>query len=94
MKDYLSLNIKDIVLLKQYPQIFIEKKLVIKPTKSYSHKPYLADMPYDRNSRHPLKMCARYIALGKYEEKLKSDIKDIDKEFADAIKDYDKSKKD
>lgn len=92
-RNNLTLNIGDIVLLKQYPQIFIEKKLAIKTTKSYSHKPYLADMPYDRNSRHPLKMCARYIALGKYEEKLKSDIKDIDKEFADAIKDYDKSKK-
>ena len=89
MRENITLNIKELVLLKTYPEDYFKRLL----TKSYSHKPYLADMPYDRNTRHPLKMCARYIALGEYEQELKDEIKSIDNEFTDALADYDNSKK-
>ena len=75
----LRLNIKELVLLKSKPVDYIEDLLL----KSYSHKPYLAKMPYDRNTRNPYKMCARYMALDEYEDDLKKTIVDLNQEFSE-----------
>ena len=96
------LSIKDIVLLKQYPEEYYRKYLDYEyerlssqrirrggtRRKSYSHKPYLANMPYDRNTRDPYKMCARYMALSEYEKTLKQDIENFDGEFDIAVKTF------
>ena len=88
MKDYLTLNIGDIVLLKQYPEMFIEKKLIINSTKSYSHKPHLAGLPYDHNTKNEYKMCARYYACDQLEKQVKKDVDDLNEKFEKHIKDY------
>lgn len=44
-----TLKIKDIVLLKQYPEEYFKKHYNVE-RKSYSHKPHLADLPYDLNT--------------------------------------------
>ena len=79
--DNLRLNIRELVLLKSKPVDYIEDLLL----KSYSHKPYLAQMPYDRNTRNPYKMCARYMALDEYEHDLRTDIEDLNQEFDEAM---------
>lgn len=84
----LVLNIDDIVLLKQYPELYLKKFSKQIRTKSYSHKPYLANMPYDRNTRDPYKMCARYMALSEYEKTLKQEIENFDGEFEIAVKTF------
>lgn len=93
------LKIKELVLLKTQPEEYYKQFPDRRPEalfpqtrragfgimKSYSHKPYLAKMPYDRNSRNPYKMVARYHALEKYEATLKEDIDGFNKEFKDAM---------
>ena len=76
-----KMNIEELVLLKSKPVDYIEDLLL----KSYSHKPYLAQMPYDRNTRNPYKMCARYMALDEYEDDLKKTIEDLNQEFDEAM---------
>ena len=56
------LNIKDLALLKTNPQEYYRK--------SYSHKPHLQRLPYDRNSKNPLKISARYLACKELEEEI------------------------
>lgn len=87
--DNLRLNIKELVLLKSKPVDYIEDLLL----KSYSHKPYLAQMPYDRNTRNPYKMCARYIALEEYEKDLKDEIDDLNMKFSYSLNYHSKCKK-
>ena len=102
IKQHKTLSIRKLALLKNNPQEYYEQYPEEKPriilsskdnlTKSYSHMPYLAKMPYDRNSRHPLKMCARYMALEEYEKDLKGQIEGFNKEFADAQDNYKRTK--
>lgn len=84
----LKLNIKELALLKSKPVEYIEEVLI----KSYSHKPYLAQMPYDRNTRNPYKMCARWMALDEYEDDLMKQIEDLDEQCEKAIDNYINSK--
>lgn len=79
--DNLRLNIEELVLLKSKPVEYIEEVLI----KSYSHNPYLAQMPYDRNTRNPYKMCARWMALDEYEDDLKKTIADLNQEFDESM---------
>ena len=97
-RQHKTLNIRKLALLKNNPEQYYQKYPDEKPNifassiKSYSHKPYLAKMPYDRNSRHPLKMCARYMALEEYEKELKDTVKGFNQEFADAQDNYNRTK--
>lgn len=83
-----KMNIEELVLLKSKPVDYIEDLLL----KSYSHKPYLAKMPYDRNTRNPYKMCARWMALDEYEDDLMKQIEDLDEQCEEAIDNYINSK--
>ena len=78
------LNIQEISFIKSKPTEYIYNIL----SKSYSHKPYLAKMPYDRHTKNPFKMCARYIALDDYEKELKKEIDGFNKEFEGAMKTF------
>lgn len=80
----LKMNIEELVLLKSKPVDYIEDLLL----KSYSHKPYLAQMPYDRNTRNPYKMCARYMALDEYEDDLFKEIGELEDQYDDSIEEY------
>lgn len=76
MKKNLTLKIKDLALLKSQPIEYYRREykwdektpVNISLNKSYSHKPALQNLPYDRNSKNPDKMCARYLACKELEE--------------------------
>ena len=59
----MELNIKDIALLKTNSKAYYRKYL--KESKSYSHKPYLADLPYDRRSTNPEELQERIDEIDK-----------------------------
>ena len=90
-RDNKILKIQDLVLLKNNPEQYFQKypeerpRVHLPTLKSYSHKPYLAKMPYDRNTRNPYKIAARYLALQEYETELKGEIDKFNKEFKDAM---------
>ena len=54
-KSNTTLNIKELVLLKQYPEEYYEQEFL----KTYSHLPHLADLPYDRRTQDPDKLQER-----------------------------------
>ena len=60
-KSNTTLSIKDLVLLKQNPKLFLEKEM----GKSYSHKPHLADLPHDRRSNNPEELQERLDEIDK-----------------------------
>lgn len=55
-----TLNINDIVLLKQDTGKYLEGFFEAYEEKSYSHLPHLADLPYDRRTTDPNKLAERY----------------------------------
>ena len=68
----LTLNIRELVLLKQYPEEYYEQELL----KTYSHLPHLADLPYDRRTQDPDKLQERLDAI---DEKLEEEYTNINK---------------
>lgn len=80
----LTLTIKDIALIKNNPKEYYESYAI----KSYSHKPHLAVLPYDHNTKNELKMCARYYACDQLEKQVKKDVDDLNEKFEKHIKDY------
>ena len=58
-------------LLKSNPQEYYRL------TKSYSHAPHLAEMPYDRNSHELAELGARYIKLTEKENECKEKMNDL-----------------
>lgn len=93
-----TLKIKDIVLLKQYPEEYFKKHYNVE-RKSYSHKPHLAKLPYDLNTNDVDKLKERLDAcnegLKESQEKLeqlqnlKKDIENVE-QYRDEIKEESK----
>ena len=93
-KHNTTLSIKDLVLLKQNPKLFLEKEM----GKSYSHKPHLADLPYDRRSNDPDELQERIDEINtrikandrliENEKKIQKQEEGIIKELEDEIEKY------
>ncbi len=82
-------TVKDLV-----KTIFITKGYITEDSKSYSHKPHLASLPYDRRSTNFDELSERYTAcMEKYYEHQK-EVKRLTEVLNTEIDDFEKSKKD
>lgn len=72
-KDKLTLNIRDIALLKSNPKKYYDEK-------SYSHKPHLGSLPHDRRATDPELLQERMDACDERIKENNEKIKDFNKE--------------
>lgn len=85
MEKKITLNIKDIALLKSNPEEYYKKQME-QDIKSYSGKPHLQKLPYDRRTNDPDKLKERMDKAKEEYEKMKDESDKIGEELEELYK--------